>query len=168
MITIQVDNAAALAALEQINVGTIQSRLGSAVRRTIQAGKSEARARIIARYTAKNPLSLGKVSTKIGGLRGSLTFGGRRNQLKKFNINPRRRINPAPAGGVFAQVVKGQGGSLSHAFLMKSGNVFERVGRERFPIKSIKTIALSGMAKAVAAQVVRKMDSELERSLQGI
>lgn len=166
MITVTVDNAAALAELQRLNRGSFQSKLRRAVRETIKAGKSEARARIIARYTAKSPLSLGKVSTRIGGLRGSLTYGGRRNPLKKFNIRPRRRINPPPAGGVFAQIVKGQGGSLSHAFLMKSGGVFQRVGRSRFPIKSIKTISLGGMAKAVAAQVVKKMDSELERSLQ--
>ena len=168
MITVTVDNAAALAALQQINPAQIQSKLRGVVRRTLNDGKQEARSRIIARYTARSPLSLGRVRSKVAGLTGTLTFGGKRNQLKKFSINPRRRLNPAPKGGVHATVVHGQGGSLVRAFLIKSGAVMEREGRSRLPIKNIKTIALSGMAKAVSAQVVNKMNATLEKELNGL
>ena len=167
-ITIQVDNAAALASLRRLEGVPIRSKLLSAVRNTINDGKQEARARIIARYTAKSPLALGKTRSRVSGLTGTLTFSGKRNQIKKFQINPRRRINPAPKGGVFAQIVKGAGGNLSRAFLLNNGAVMERVGRPRLPIKNIKTIALPGMAKAVKDYVLRKMDQTLERSLQAL
>ena len=169
MFTIRVNGvSAAMAGLERISPSRILTRLRSAVRATLRDGKSELKNRVTERYTAKSPMSLGKLKQRASALSGSLTISGRRNELKKFSITPRSRQNPQPAGGVFASVVQGQGGALSRAFVQRGGGVYERVGAGRFPIKQIKTIALPGMAKAVSTSVTARMEQRLARELDGV
>ena len=167
MITVTVTGVeAAVAGLNQF--GDLRSRLRTAVRNTIRTGKSELKSRITARYTAANPMSLGSTAMTVSSLRGVLKVGGKRNQLRKFIINPRARINPAPKGGVYAQVVRGQGGSIRRAFLQRSGNVFERISASRFPIRQLRTVSLPGMAKAVSSQVESKMYQRLGVELDNV
>lgn len=162
----------AVAGLQRYSASQILSRLRSAVRNTLREGKSELKNRITQRYTAKNPLSLGRVKTTASALNGSIKVGGRRNQLKRFIINPRSRPRRMPPGGVFANVVKGQGGMIRHAFLQRSGGVFERVGASRFPIKQIKTVSLPGMARRVGnhveAKMAQRLGIEIDAALGGI
>lgn len=77
-----------------------------------------------------------------------------------------------PPGGVFANVVRGQGGMIRHAFLQRSGGVYERVGRPRFPIRQLKTVSLPGMASKVGEKVIARMGErlgiELEHALGGM
>lgn len=148
-------------ALESFNLSRLQTRLRTAVRNTLRAGKQELTTRIQARYTAKNPMSLGKTKTTASALNGSLKVGGGRNQLRKFIIRPTSRPRRMPPGGVFANVVRGQGGMIRRAFLQRSGGVFERVGTSRFPIKQLKTVSLPGMASRVGEHVEAKMAERL-------
>lgn len=62
MIRIKIDAASALAALAALNGGALRGRLRQAVKNTMSDGRTEAKNRIEQRYTAKSPLSLGKVS----------------------------------------------------------------------------------------------------------
>lgn len=151
----------ASAALERYNLQNLHNRLRTAVRNTLRAGKDELKTRIQARYTAKNPMSLGKTKTTASALNGSLQVGGGRNQLKKFIIRPSSRPRKMPPGGVFANVVRGQGGMIRRAFLQRSGGVFERVGTSRFPIKQLKTVSLPGMASRVGEHVESRMAERL-------
>ncbi len=160
--TVDIDTGAAQAALQSF--GNLRGRLTSAVRNTLAAGKAEAKSRIEARYTAKAPLSLGKVSLRASGLNGTLSFGGKRNELKRFILNPSTRPPHNPPGGLNVQVVKGSGGVLPHAFIGR-GTVFERTGQSRLPIRHISTIALSGMAKAVSEHVLNKMENKLRTEI---
>ena len=139
----------------------IEQRVRLAIRRSVKVGKSEARERIKARYTARSPMRLGKMRSQIGGLTGSIVFSGSRNRLPLFNIKPRTRPPHRPSGGISVQVVRGSGGRLPHAFIGK-GQVFERVGRSRLPIRRVDTLSLAGMAKAVSDGVLDKMTEELK------
>lgn len=151
----------ATSALERYNLSRLSSRLRTAIRNTLRAGKQELKTRVQARYTAKNPMALGKTKTTASALRGSLKVGGSRNQLKKFIIKPSSRPRKMPPGGVFANVVRGQGGMIRRGFLQRSGGVFERVGRPRFPIRQLKTVSLPGMASRVGEHVEAKMAQRL-------
>lgn len=66
-----------------------------------------------------------------------------------------------PPGGVFANVVRGQGGMIRRGFLQRSGGVYERVGTSRFPIKQLKTVSLPGMASRVGEHVESRMAERL-------
>lgn len=171
MIRIRIDAASALAVLAALNVGNLRGRLQQAVRNTMRDGRTEAKSKIEQRYTAKSPLSLGKVSMRTSGLHGRLTFSGKRNALKRFILRPSTRTPERPAGGIFVSVVKGQGAYLRKAFFGK-GILFERLGRSRLPIKHIDTLALSGMAKAVSSSVISRMErrlkTEIDNALGGL
>lgn len=151
----------AIAALEQINLGGLRQRLTGAVRRTLQDARQYGRDKVTQRYTARNAGNMGSQRLKASGLSGSLSIGGRRNQLKKFIISPRSRPKRMPAGGVYAQVVRGQGGQIRRAFLQRNGGVYERTGTSRFPIRQLKTISATGMWKAVSSPVVARMSARL-------
>lgn len=109
----------------------------SAVRRTLRGGKKDAGTKVKQRYTIKAGEVIRTIKLRQSGFSGSMTSSGSRNPLKKFMIRPRSRPRKMPPGGVFAMNVIGQGGQIRRAFLMRSGNVFERVGRSRYPIKHI-------------------------------
>ena len=162
----------AIAGLQNYDPRRLRSRLRTAVRNSLRAGKEELTARIQARYTARNPMSLGKTKTTARDLSGSLKIGGGRNQLRKFIIKPGSRPRKMPPGGVFANVVKGQGGMIRRAFLQRSGGVYERVGTSRFPIKQLKTVSLPGMASrvgtSVEARIARRLQTELDIALGGL
>lgn len=162
----------AVAGLQRYSASRLLTRLRSAVRATLREGKSELKNRITARYTAKSPMSLGKTKTTASALNGSLKVGGSRNQLKRFIIRPSSRPRRMPPGGVFANVVKGQGGMIRRGFLQRSGGVYERVGASRFPIRQLKTVSLPGMASRVGEHVEAKMAQrlgiELDAALGGL
>lgn len=109
----------------------------SAVRRTLRGAKKDAGTKVKQRYTINAGEVIRTIKLRQSGYSGAMTSSGARNPLKKFNIRPRSRPRRMPPGGVFAQNVRGQGGMIRRAFLQRSGNVFERVGRSRFPIKHI-------------------------------
>lgn len=155
----------AVAALEKMNFSGLRQRLTSAVRRTLQDARQFGRGKVDERYTARGAGKMGSQSLKASGLSGSLTIGGRRNQLKKFIINPRSRPRRMPQGGVFASVVRGQGGSIRRAFLQRNGGVYERTGTSRYPIRQLKTISAGGMWKAVSEPVVSRMSARLGMEL---
>lgn len=117
----------------------------SAVRRTLRGAKKFAGSKASARYLIGAGEVLRSIKLKQSGYNGAMTSSGARNPLKKFNIRPRSRPRKMPPGGVFAQVVRGQGGQIRRAFLQRSGSVVERVGAPRFPIRQLKTVAVPQM-----------------------
>ena len=109
-----------------------------------------------------------------GAKNGSMTSSGARNPLKKFKINPRSRPRKMPRGGVYAQVVRGQGGQIFHAFLQRSGSVVERVGKPRFPLRTLKTVAVPQMLSNqhvgpfIEAKMATRLGINLEHELSAV
>ena len=170
MITIRIEPPPDLEAKIQrlANVpGALEKAARRAVRRTLRGGKQDAARKVGQRYTIK----VGEVTKTIklsqSGLSGKMTSQGPRNPLKKFRLKPRSRPKRMPPGGVFVQNVKGQGGFIRRGFLQRSGNVYERVGRPRFPIKHLKGPSAPGMLgnPHVGPHIESKMFERLQINL---
>ena len=129
--------------------------VSSAIRRTLRGAKKDAGTKASQRYL----IGAGEVTKTIrlrqSGFSGSMTSAGSRNPLRKFNIRPRSRPRRMPPGGVFAQVVHGQGGMIRRAFLQRSGGVFERVGSSRFPIRQLKTVTIPQMSTSAPTLIMK-------------
>ncbi|MBR1645171.1 MAG: hypothetical protein IJ774_05490 [Selenomonadaceae bacterium] len=153
----------AISKLKNADAGKLQRALRSAVLRTLRGAKKEAGTRVKQRYTANAGLVTRTIQIKAAGLSGSMTSSGGKNPLPKFIVRPRSRPRIMPAGGVFAMNVRGQGGQITHAFLQKSGNVYERTGASRFPIRHLKGPSAPGMLSNphVAPFIVRKMEQRI-------
>jgi len=153
----------AIQRLSQVDEGKLRRALRSAVMRTLRGARKDAGTKIKQRYT----IAAGKVTRTIKlramGLSGEMTSSGPRNQLPWFVVRPRSRPKKMPPGGVFVMNVRGQGGFLRHAFLQKNGQVYERVGRPRFPIRRLSGPSAPGMLSSpqVAPFIVRKMEERL-------
>ena len=147
--------------------GALQRAGRQTVTRTLRGAKQDAARKIGQRYTIK----VGEVTKTIKihnhGLSGEMVSKGSRNPLKKFRLQPKKRPRRMPAGGVFVQNVRGQGGNLLHAFLQRSGNVYERVGRPRFPIKGLKGPSAPGMLSSpqVGPYIENKMFQRMQINL---
>ena len=131
--------------------------------RTLRGARKDAGTKIKQRYT----IAAGKVTRTIKlramGLSGEMTSSGPRNQLPWFVVRPRSRPKKMPPGGIYAQVVRGQGGQIRHAFIQKNGQPYERTSPHRFPIKRLTTVSNPGMLSNphVAPFIVRKMEERL-------
>ena len=139
----------------------------SAVRRTLRGAKKDAGTKVKQRYTINAGEVIRTIKLRQSGYSGAMTSSGARNPLKKFNIRPRSRPRKMPPGGVFAQNVRGQGGMIRRAFLQRSGNVYERVGRPRFPIRHLKGPSAPGMLSSppVSSFIVAHMAQRLAINL---
>ena len=167
MIRVKVDNAAARAALQSINVGSIRSRLTSAVQKTLNDAKSEGSRRVRARFV--RDFATDKMKLKVSGLRGSLSVSDRRHSLTKFIVNPNTRPPHNPAGGIRVTVRRGEVETLPHAFIGR-GQVFERVGRPRKPIRRLlgpggaNELGSKKIAPQIEQRIGQHIQQELERS----
>lgn len=109
--------------------GAAQKAAKTAIRKTVRGAKQDAVRKVKERYT----IQPGSISCTIdtamsgGGLSGELRSKGRVNSLAAFKHNPRSvPKNRWPTGKyLYAQVIKGEGGTIAHAFLarMESGHV---------------------------------------------
>lgn len=157
--------------LSNFNSGRLQRALAQAVRRTLKAAKSDAAQRVAARYTIATGRVTRSIKIKASGLSGAMTSSGGRNPLPYFILRPKRRLKHPPRGGLYAQVVHGQGGMLSRAFVWKA-HVFARVGRPRLPIRKLNTVSNPGMIShpSVSRFIIQNMERRIgnEISLAGL
>ena len=163
---IRISQSGLESAVAQLPAFNLRGKITSAIRATIADGKQEGSNLVKQRYAARSMISLGRVKSRTSGLSGKLTISGGRNLLKRFVIRPSTRINPQPAGGVFANVVKGQGGNINRAFIAKKGLVFERVGKSRLPIRHLNTVSLPGAFERIGDKLVSKMEQRLQTRLE--
>ena len=156
--------AAAIASLPDSSA--LRSKITQAIRLTIKDGKSEGSSLVKQRYTARNILSLGKIKMRTSGLTGTLTISGGRNMIKRFKLNPATRPPHNPPGGLHVQIVRGQGGSLVHAFVNRAGSVLERTGTARLPLRRLKTVSLPGAFSRVGDKLMTVMSNRLQARLE--
>lgn len=157
-------------AVSRLNRGTngIERGIKSAVRRTLRGAKKVAGQLVRARYVRNAGAFISTLRLKQSGFSGSMTSSGSRTPLKKFIVRPSSRPRKMPPGGVHATVVRGQGGQILHAFLQRSGGVYERVGRSRFPIRQLKSVSPPGAFgnPHVAPKIVSNMETRLQVNLE--
>ena len=168
MIRVKVDNASALAALQRINAGTIRSRLTGAVQQTLQDARAEGSRRVQARFV--RDFATDKMKVRVRGLRGSLSVSDRRHSLTKFIVNPSTRPPHNPSGGLKVTVRRGEVETLPHAFIGR-GQVFERIGRARKPIKrwtgpsGANELGSKHIAPQIEARIGQHIQQEIERAI---
>ena len=168
MIRISVSGAnEAAAALTDVH-GKIPRAVGSAIRRTLRGGRKDAGTKIKERYTINAGHVTRTIRTQVAGFSGSMKSSGGRNPLSRFHLRPKSRPRIMPAGGVFVQNVRGQGGNLAHAFLQRNGEPYEREGRSRYPIKRITGPSAPGMMSSppVSSYLLDKMQRRLQINLE--
>lgn len=149
-----------------------------AINRALASGKTVVKREIREDYTIKAkdiPATVQRAS--YGNLTGSITISQGMLPLEKFNVRPRGVQRRKVKRPIFAQVKKGGGGFIPHAFFIPSGGPYSRIGPERFPIYKLSTISAAIMATqpAVGPAVNKKMgdtldkriDHELKRVLAG-
>lgn len=146
----------------------VKERFTRAIRLALRAGKAHGSGRVKSRYTAKNPLSLGSIRIRASGMQGEMRISGARNLIKKFRLSPSTRPPHNPPGGLFVQIVHGQGGWLRHAFLgMKRPGVYERTSKKKYPIKRLNTLSLAGMFSYFGDEISNEMLKRLEAEIGG-
>lgn len=170
MITIRIEPPPDLEAKIQrlaMTPGALERAAKRAVGRTLRGGKKDAGTKVKQRYTINAGEVIRTIKLKQSGLNGEMTSRGSKNPLPKFITRPRKRPRKMPAGGVFVQNVRGQGGNLLHAFLQKSGNVYERTTTKRFPIRHLKGPSAPGMLSSppVREHILSHMFKRLQINL---
>ena len=114
--------------------GAIDKVSKKAVRAAVKGVKREAIDKITERYTIQKNRVGGTMRVGYWGAGAVFSSRGQVNDLSYFKHNPRSVLKHRPQKGkyLYSQVVKGQGGTIAHAFLarMRSGHVgvFQRAG----------------------------------------
>ena len=112
-----------------------------AVQSSVKGVQREAAQKISERYTFQKKRISGAMRVSYRGNGAVFSARGRVNDLAYFKHNPNRVPTKRPPKGkyLYSEVVRGQGGTIAHAFLarMQSGHVgvFHRThGNESMPI----------------------------------
>lgn len=147
--------------------GKLKSALNSLVMRTLKQAKTDADQKISQRYTVATGIVTRTIRLKAAGFSGQMSSTGRNLPLSKFIVRPKRRPRKMPAGGVYTEVVRGAPKQLPHAFLMKNGEPYERVGRPRFPIRRHWGPSAPRMlaSSKVAPFIIDRMQQRLEENI---
>lgn len=146
----------------QLPQGNLIKAVSKALRATMKAAKKDAADAIKARYI-KPSIGTKALKYSVRGLTAELKSAGARNPLEKFKISPKKRKNPAPKSGVFAQVLKNGGGYIQKGFIQSNGGVYERTTAKRFPLRRFKSVSAPGMLKPTP--IISKILSQLEKNM---
>lgn len=107
--------------------GAAKKATRTAMRKSINGAKVDAKNKVRERYTIKPSYITRTLKARVEGLTATLTSKGPVNDLAYFIHRPKGVPKKRPAVGnyTWVQVVKGEGGTIAHAFLarMKSGHV---------------------------------------------
>ena len=107
--------------------GAAQKAANTAIRKSIRGAKKDATQKAKERYTIKPTYITRTMKFSFQGGGAMLTSRGRVNDLAYFKHKPTSPPKRRPPKGsyLYGMVVKGQGGTIAHAFLakMKSGHV---------------------------------------------
>lgn len=159
--------------------GAAEKAAKTAVRKTVRGARKDAVAKVKERYTIK-PTYITRTlgfSFSVGGLTGAFKSSGRVNDLAYFKHNPESvpRRRPPKGKYLYSQVVKGEGGTIAHAFLakMRSGHVgvFQREGHgasnASLPIEKMAGPSTPQMlgSPTVAEFIQQRMEEQLERNI---
>ena len=160
--------------------GAAEKAAKTAIRKTVRGARKDAVDKVKDRYTIKPAYvtrTLG-FSFSAGGLTGSFKSSGRVNDLAYFKHSPRSVPKRRPPKGqyLYSQVVKGEGGTIAHAFLarMRSGHVgvFQRAGHGAsnapLPIDKLAGPSTPQMlgSPTVSAFIQKRMEERLTKNIE--
>ena len=164
--------------------GAPEKAAKTAIRKSINGAKTDAKKKVRERYTIKQKYVTRTIQTKMEGLSARLISKGPVNDLSYFITKPKSVPKRRLAVGkyLYSQVVKGQGGTIAHAFLanMQSGHVgvMRRTnGNASLPIEKLAgpstpqmighPTVVSFLETKVEERLSKNMEHEVEAFLMG-
>lgn len=162
--------------------GASKKAVSTALRKSLRNAKKEAVKEVRERYTIRKAGYVSRtIKMKVENMTGILSSKGPVNDLSYFKTNPKTVPKRRPPKGkyLYSQVVKGQGGTIAHAFLakMKSGHVgvFQRAGlganNASLPISKLsgpstpQMLGSPSVTEFVAKKMLERMDKNLEHEI---
>lgn len=162
--------------------GASKKAVSTALRKSLRNAKKEAVKKVRERYTIRKAGYVSRtIKMKVENMTGILSSKGPVNDLSYFKTNPKTVPKRRPPKGkyLYSQVVKGQGGTIAHAFLakMKSGHVgvFQRAGHgasnASLPISKLsgpstpQMLGSPSVTEFVAKKMLERMDKNLEHEI---
>lgn len=152
--------------------GAVDRLSKRAVRSSVKGVKREAAQKITERYTFQKKRIAGALRVSYRGTGAVFSARGRVNDLAYFKHNPGHVLAKRPPKGkyLYSEVVRGQGGTIAHAFLarMQSGHVgaFHRTsGNASMPIA--KNFAPSVPQMLGSPSIRDYMEKHLQTRLAG-
>ena len=162
--------------------GATKKAVSTAVRKSLRNAKKEAVKKVRERYTIRKAGYVSRtIKMKVENMTGILSSKGPVNDLSYFKTNPKTVPKRRPPKGkyLYSQVVKGQGGTIAHAFLakMKSGHVgvFQRAGHgasnASLPISKLagpstpQMLGSPSVTEFIAKKMLERMDKNLEHEI---
>ena len=162
--------------------GASKKAVSTALRKSLRNAKKEAVKKVRERYTIRKAGYVSRtIKMKVENMAGILSSKGPVNDLAYFKTNPKTVPKRRPPAGkyLYSQVVKGQGGTIAHAFLarMKSGHVgvFQRAGHgasnASLPISKLagpstpQMLGSPSVTEFIAKKMLERMDKNLEQEI---
>lgn len=162
--------------------GATKKAVSTALRKSLRNAKKEAVKKVRELYTIRKAGYVSRtIKMKVENMTGILSSKGPVNDLSYFKTNPKTVPKRRPPKGkyLYSQVVKGQGGTIAHAFLakMKSGHVgvFQRAGlganNASLPISKLsgpstpQMLGSPSVTEFVAKKMLERMDKNLEHEI---
>lgn len=162
--------------------GASKKAVSTALRKSLRNAKKEAVKKVRERYTIRKAGYVSRtIKMKVENMTGILSSKGPVNDLSYFKTNPKTVPKRRPPKGkyLYSQVVKGQGGTIAHAFLakMKSGHVgvFQRAGlganNASLPISKLsgpstpQMLGSPSVTEFIAKKMLERMDKNLEHEI---
>lgn len=162
--------------------GATKKAVSTALRKSLRNAKKEAVKKVRERYTIRKAGYVSRtIKMKVENMTGILSSKGPVNDLSYFKTNPKIVPKRRPPKGkyLYSQVVKGQGGTIAHAFLakMKSGHVgvFQRAGHgasnASLPISKLagpstpQMLGSPSVTEFIAKKMLERMDKNLEHEI---
>ena len=162
--------------------GASKKAVSTALRKSLRNAKKEAVKKVRERYTIRKAGYVSRtIKMKVENMTGFLSSKGPVNDLSYFKTNPKTVPKRRPPKGkyLYSQVVKGQGGTIAHAFLakMKSGHVgvFQRAGHgasnASLPISKLsgpstpQMLGSPSVTEFIAKKMLERMDKNLEHEI---
>ena len=162
--------------------GATKKAVSTALRKSLRNAKKEAVKKVRERYTIRKAGYVSRtIKMKVENMTGILSSKGPVNDLSYFKTNPKTVPKRRPPKGkyLYSPVVKGQGGTIAHAFLarMKSGHVgvFQRAGHgasnASLPISKLagpstpQMLGSPSVTEFIAKKMLERMDKNLEHEI---
>ena len=162
--------------------GAAKKAVSTSLRKSIRGAKKEAVKKVRERYAIRKAGYVTRtIKTKVENMSAVLSSKGPDNDLGYYKTNPKSIPKRRPRKGkyLYSQVVKGEGGTIAHAFLarMKSGHVgvFQR-GDHGHDSASLPINKLSGpstpqmlgspsVSQFIAEKMLERMNTILEHEI---
>lgn len=181
---IEVDARGIQQAVELLKHMPVAARkaVSTSLRKSLRGARQEAVKKVRERYTIRKAGYITRtIKMKVEEMSGILSSKGPVNDLSYFITKPKSVPKRRPKTGnyLYSQVVKGEGGTIAHAFLarMKSGHVgvFQR-GNHGHDSSSLPIHKLSGpstpqmlgspdVVEFIAKKMLERMDKNLEHEV---